>query len=141
MALDRALAASAEPDDALRARIRRQVLATLAQPALAPLFGPDAWAEQPVVGEVDGERIVGTVDRMAVVGDELWLADFKTGRPPAPGDAMPSAYARQLDAYARLLRPLFAERVVRPRLVWCETGAVQLLGEPAPASPATRAVD
>jgi ATP-dependent helicase/nuclease subunit A len=132
-ALDLALAASTELDDALRARVRRQVLATLARPELAPLFGPDAWAEQPVVGEVDGERVVGTVDRMAVVGGELWLADFKTGRPPAPGEPMPVAYARQLAAYARVLQPLFPDCAVRPRLVWCETGTVQRPGEPAPA--------
>ncbi len=131
--VDQALAASAALDDALRTRVRRQVLATLARPELAPLFGPEAWAEQPVVGEVDGERIVGTVDRMVVVDGELWLADFKTGRPPAAGEPMPQAYARQLDAYARVLQPLFAECAVRPRVVWCETGAVQLLGEPAPA--------
>ena len=139
--LDQALAASAELDDALQARVRRQVLATLARPELAPLFGADAWAEQPVVGEVEGERIVGTVDRMAIVGDELWLADFKTGRPPAAGEPMPEPYARQLAAYARLLRPLFADLAVRPRLVWCETGAVQLLGEPAPATLAGGGVD
>jgi len=94
-----------------------------------------------VVGEVDGERIVGTVDRMAVVAGELWLADFKTGRPPAPGEPMPEPYARQLAAYARLLRPLFADCAVRPRLVWTETGAVQALGAPAPVSAGDGGVD
>jgi ATP-dependent helicase/nuclease subunit A len=110
----------------LRERVRAQVDATLARPEIAPLFGPAAWAEQPVVGEVDGVRIVGTVDRMAVVGDELWICDFKTGRPPAPGAPMPAAYARQLRDYARVLRPLFPELTIRPRLVWTETGEVQL---------------
>jgi len=139
--LDRALATAGELDDALRARVRRQVLTTLVHPELAPLFGPEAWAEQPVVGEVDGERIVGTVDRMAVVAGELWLADFKTGHPPAPGEPMPEPYARQLAAYARLLRPLFADCAVRPRLVWTETGAVQALGAPAPVSAGDGGVD
>jgi ATP-dependent helicase/nuclease subunit A len=140
-ALDAALAASGELDDALRARIRRQVLTTIAHPELAPLFAPGAWAEQPVVGEVDGERVVGVVDRMAIVGGELWLADFKTGWPPAAGEAMPETYARQLAAYARVLAPLFAELEMRPRLVWCETGAVQRLGRPMPASARSGGVD
>jgi ATP-dependent helicase/nuclease subunit A len=130
--LDRALAASPELDEALRARVRGQVLTTLARPELAPLFGPEAWVEQPVVGEVDGERVAGTVDRMAVVDGELWLADFKTGRPPAPGEPMPEAYARQLAAYARVLQPLFSDCAIRPRLIWTATGAVQLLGEAFP---------
>jgi len=140
-AVDAALAATGGLDEGLRARIRRQVLATIAEPTLAPLFGPDAWAEQPVVGTVDGERIVGQIDRMAVVGGELWLADFKTGRPPAPSDAMPPAYARQLGAYARVMQPVFPELAIRPRLVWTETGAVQLAWDSDAPDPAPSGVD
>jgi ATP-dependent helicase/nuclease subunit A len=126
-ALDAALATAPGLAEPLRARVRAQVLATLANPEIAPLFAADAWAEQPVVGEVDGVRVVGTVDRMVEVGGELWLADFKTGRPPAAGEPMPAAYARQLRAYARVLAPLFPDRAIRPRIVWTETGAVQRL--------------
>jgi ATP-dependent helicase/nuclease subunit A len=103
----------------------------LGDPALAPLFAAAAWVEQPVVGTWQGRRIAGQVDRMAVVGGALWLADFKSGRPPPAGAPMPAAYARQLAAYTALLAPLFAELDIRAHLIWTETGAVQVLDKAA----------
>ncbi len=124
-ALTRVLERPSDLDDELRARIREQVERVLAAPELAPLLAAEAWVEQPIVGLVGGARIAGQVDRMAVVGDEVWIADYKTGRPPAKGAPPPEAHLRQLAAYAALVAPLFPGKVVRATLIWTETGTVQ----------------
>lgn len=130
-ALEGYLDRTAELDGEGRGQVRAHVERVLGDPALAPLFAADAWAEQPVVGTWAGRRIAGQVDRMAVVGGELWLADFKSGRPPPAGAPMPPAHARQLAAYAALLGPLFAELDIRAHLIWTETGVVQVLDKAA----------
>ena len=78
-----------------RAAIAAQALAVLADPTLAPLFGPGSQAEIGVGGRVrlpDGREveIFGQIDRMAVLPDAVLLADFKTGRPrPAAETRLP----------------------------------------------------
>ena len=126
-------------DGATRAGVRDQVLAVLAHPALAPLFGPAGRAEQPLSGLVGGHVVSGIVDRMAVLDDRVLLADFKTGRaaPAAPEDT-PVRYLRQLAAYRAVLRGLFPDRPVRCSLVWTEDSGVtelpdELLDRHAPA--------
>ena len=128
-AQERYLAAVGDLDPPSMERVRRQVQAILDEPSLAPLFGADAWVEQPILGEVNGVRVSGQVDRMALVGDELWICDFKTGRPPAPGRAPPAEHASQLAAYVALARPLFPGVRTRARLIWTETGLVQTLDD------------
>ena len=94
-------------------------------PALAPLFGPEGRAEQPLTGLVNGQVVSGVVDRMAVLPDRVWLADYKTGR-AAPADvaATPIRYLRQLAAYRAVLRALFPGRPVSCALVWTDDAVV-----------------
>ena len=93
-----------------------EVLAILAHPALAPLFGPGSRAEVPLTGVV-GELVVGgLVDRLAVLPDRVLVADFKTNRrPPADLAATPVLYLRQMAAYRAVLRAIFPGRRVRVR--------------------------
>ena len=67
----------------------------------------------------------GVVDRMAVLPDEVWVADFKTNR-AAPADVAdtPVRYLRQLAAYRAVLRGIYPDRPVRCALVWTDEAAV-----------------
>ena len=107
--------------EAERADIAAEVLAVLAMPAIAPLFGPDARAEVPLVGVVGGQAILGQVDRLAVTRDAVLLLDYKTNRAPplAPAD-VPRGYLRQMAAYQALLEAIWPERPVRCALLWTE---------------------
>ena len=91
-----------------------EALAVLAVPELAPLFGPDARAEVPVVG-LD---VSGTLDRLAVLPDTVLVADFKSGPPAAE---VPSDYRRQMALYRDALVPLWPGRQLRMLLVWTQT--------------------
>lgn len=93
-----------------------EVLRVLAMPELAPVFGPDARAEQPLAGEVDGVQVVGQVDRYAVGEREVLIVDFKSHR--IPPVEVPPGYRRQLSLYARLLGRLHPGRSIRAAVVW-----------------------
>ncbi len=122
----------------------REALAILAHPELAPLFAPGSRAEQPVCGVVGGRVVSGQVDRLAVTGDRVLIADYKTNRaPPETADAVPVMYLRQMAAYRGVLAQLYPGRDVACWLVWTDGPLVMPLPPalldahaplPAPAS-------
>ncbi len=70
----------------------------------------------------DGPRLLaGQVDRLAVVGDEVLVVDYKSNRPPPASAAdVPPVYRRQLAAYRAALAPVFPGRRVRAFLLWTD---------------------
>jgi ATP-dependent helicase/nuclease subunit A len=112
--------------------ILAEVAAVLELPALAPLFGPGSRAEVALSARLavgEGVEMSGQADRVAVLADEVWVADFKTGRPPA-GEP-PAAYVGQLALYAEALAALYPGRKLRTLLVY--TQGPRLI-EPEPQS-------
>ncbi|MDB5544600.1 MAG: Double-strand break repair helicase AddA [Hyphomicrobiales bacterium] len=111
-------------EPAQREAIVAQALAVLGDPLLAPLFGPGSQAEIGLGGRValPGGReieIYGQIDRLAVTGNEVLLADFKTGRPRSAADT-PDSYLAQLAVYRAAVAPLYPGKKVRCFLVWTE---------------------
>jgi len=105
-----------------------QVMGVLQHPDLAPLFGPEGRAEQPLAGLVGNTVVTGIADRLAVLPDAVWLADYKTHRDAPPDlDAIPVRYLRQLAAYRAVLRGVFPGRPVRCALVWTQGATVVML--------------
>ncbi len=140
VAADRLLAGLAsEMAPERRADLAQSVLALLALPDLAAVFGPGSRAEQPICGVVGGREIVGQIDRLVVTADEVLVVDLKSNRtPPATVDASPVAYLRQLAAYRTLLTALYPGRRVRAALLWTEAPRLdeipaELLDRHAPA--------
>lgn len=114
----RARAAKLTPDEA--ARWADEAVAALDAPDCAPLFAARSRAEVGVVGRVDrgagsAVEIVGRIDRLAEVGEEIWIADFKTGTPPT---ALPEAYVTQLALYRAAITRIHGGRVVRAFILW-----------------------
>lgn len=86
------------------------------------LFGPAARAEVTLAGSIEvggvARPVHGRVDRIAVTEEAVWLVDFKTGRPPAPGAPTPRGQAAQVALYGRLLATIYPDRPLYPLLVW-----------------------
>jgi len=110
--------------------IADETLAILSDPAFAAVFGPESLAEVPIVAVVPRPpdasagpplRITGEIDRLAVVGDEVLIVDYKTNRaaPRNRSDVAP-VYLYQLAAYRAAVRDIFAGRRVRAALLWTE---------------------
>ena len=71
-------------DDAAKVRIVERVLGVIADPELAPLFGPNARTEVAITGVIHyatGEpaEFSGRIDRIAISEDAIDLIDFKAG--------------------------------------------------------------
>ncbi len=120
-----------------RERIVADALGLLAQPALAALFAEGSLAEAPLAGEIvlpDGQRraVSGQIDRLAVDGDTVLIADFKTaGRPPASAADIPPATLAQLAAYRALVAAIYPGKTIRALAIYTATLACL---EPEPAA-------
>lgn len=107
-----------------------EVLAVLAHPAAAPLFGPGSRAEAPVVGLVGGRVVSGQVDRLVVTETTVLIADYKTNRPPpARAEDVAPLYLRQMAAYRAALEQIYPGRTVNCLLVWTDGPSVMPLDE------------
>ncbi|MBM3607056.1 MAG: hypothetical protein FJX29_01180, partial [Alphaproteobacteria bacterium] len=60
------------------------------------------------------------IDRLAVDGERVWIADFKTGGPGA--GAVKRAYLRQLALYRLAVMEIFPGKQVRALIVWTRGG-------------------
>ncbi len=96
-----------------------ELLAVLANPALAEAFGPGSRAEVPLTGLVAGQVVGGLVDRLAVRPDVVLVVDYKTNRrPPDAVARTPVAYLRQMAAYRAVVAAVYPGRLIRCVLVW-----------------------
>jgi ATP-dependent helicase/nuclease subunit A len=108
--------------------IADEVLAVMAHPDLAPLFGPDSRAEVPLTGVVADSVVGGLVDRLVVLPDRVLVADFKTNRrPPDRAEDTPALYRRQMASYRAVLRAIFPGRHVQCALIWTRAARVAIL--------------
>jgi ATP-dependent helicase/nuclease subunit A len=116
---------------AKQAAIVGATLRLLDEPDLAPLFAREARAEVTLSGRVRvggaSRPVFGRVDRLAISADTVWVADFKTGRPPAEGGALPRAEAGQIALYAALLAEIYPDHRVVPMLVWTSGPVIRRL--------------
>jgi ATP-dependent helicase/nuclease subunit A len=105
------------------ARLAAAALGVIDHEALAPLFGPGSRAEAAIAGQVrlggEDQPVSGQIDRLAVLDDEILIADYKTtARPPRADEPPPPAYVAQLALYRALLKEIYPARPVRAFLIW-----------------------
>ena len=71
------------------------------------------------------------VGRVAVLDDEVLVADYKTNRaPPADVADTPVLYLRQLAAYRAVLHGIYPDRPIHCALVWTDQAAVAVIPGP-----------
>lgn len=112
----------------VRDSIVAETLALLENPAFAPLFGPLSEAEVPIVAEIDVPggngrklRLAGQIDRIARLGHEVLIVDYKTNRPPPQRvEDVAETYVLQLAAYRLALRQVFHGMRARAALLWTD---------------------
>ena len=117
-----------------QAKMARQVLAILDDKNFAEIFAPGSRAEVPIVGRIaragrDPIPVAGQVDRLAVTGDMVLIADYKTDRiVPDRLDEVPP-YVTQLALYRAVLAQVFPGKTVRAALLF--TDGPKLMEVPA----------
>jgi ATP-dependent helicase/nuclease subunit A len=117
-----------------RAAMAKQALAILDDKTFAEIFAPGSRAEVPIVGRiaragVGSIPVAGQVDRLAVTGDTVLIADYKTDRiVPDRLDAV-APYVTQLALYRAVLARVFPGKTVRAALLF--TDGPKLMEVPA----------
>ena len=116
-----------------------ETLGILTDPRFAALFGPMSRAEVPIVAQIERPRgqagpplrLTGQIDRLAVVGDEVLIIDYKTNRrPPAGVDDVAEVYLYQLAAYRLALSMIFKGKTIKAMLLWTDGGKILEIPEP-----------
>jgi ATP-dependent helicase/nuclease subunit A len=118
--------------EAERRALADAVMDVLDHPKLEALFGEHSRAEVSVMGTLKlGGRefaISGRIDRLAVSGDAVTIADYKTNRQvPASLEEIAPVYRTQLAIYRELLKPLYPGKQFRSVLIFTEGPAVRLI--------------
>ncbi len=102
-----------------REEIAREVLRLLEDERFAALFAAESLTEAPLTGCIGGENVFRQVDRLCLCGNEVWIVDYKTNRPPPErAEDIPEAYRRQVNEYRVLLRGIYPEKKARGFLLW-----------------------
>ena len=130
LAAARCLLARHELDEGEREALAASIIAVIENPDFAPYFAPGTSAEVPVRAIVDDRDIDGQIDRLLVREGEVIAVDYKTGRAPAEGEAVPEAYRAQMKSYRAALAAVFPDRTITcgllfvdaPRLIWLPAG-------------------
>ncbi|VTZ28088.1 hypothetical protein MPC1_7640001 [Methylocella tundrae] len=120
-------------DAPTREDLLKAALAVIGAPELAPLFGPESRAEVAVSGKIALPReksieIIGRIDRLGIAGDDVLVADFKTGAPCATAD-IPARYLMQMALYRAVLAPLWPAKRLRMLLIWTDGPLVATLDD------------
>jgi ATP-dependent helicase/nuclease subunit A len=117
-----------------QAAMSKQVRGILDDKNFAEIFAPGSRAEVPIVGRIAGASpipVAGQVDRLAVAGDTVLIADYKTDRfVPDRLDAT-HPYVTQLALYRAVLARIFSGKAVRAALLF--TDGPKLMEVPAAA--------
>ncbi len=117
-------------DEEGQAEIARVVTGVLVNPDFAPLWAPRSRAEVPVVGMVGRYAVSGQIDRLAEVGDDVHVVDYKSDRPP-PVDAkhVPRVYLGQMAAYRALLTAVYPGKRIVCALLWTDGPTLMRLAD------------
>ncbi len=106
-------------DPVRRAEIIETVVAVMDNPQWSALFAPESLAEAPIAAVVGDHVISGTVDRLLITDDHIYVVDFKTGRRvPDNAEQAPVVYLRQMAAYVAALEKIFPARPIRAGLLY-----------------------
>ena len=109
-------------------QIADEVLAVMAHPDLAPLFGPESRAELPLTGVVGNAVVGGIIDRLVVLPNRVLVADFKSNRhAPAHVKETPILYLRQMASYRAVLQAIFIGCTVQCAIIWTREPKVVIL--------------
>jgi ATP-dependent helicase/nuclease subunit A len=109
-----------------RTRVLTQVLALIDDGRFAQLFSAGSRGEVSIVGRIaarNGNTVIvnGQVDRLTVTQDTVWIADYKTNRPPPRlVTDVPDGYVRQLALYRAVLAKIYPDRAIHCALIWTE---------------------
>lgn len=90
-----------------------------ALPEAARFFAPGSVPEATISVELGGARVLGRIDRLIALPDEVAFVDFKSdAAPPASAAETPAGYLAQLAAYRAALAGIYPGRKITAHILW-----------------------
>lgn len=115
-------------DDGLRDALLAEAARVITAPALASVFAAEALTEVAVTAEYQGERLVGTIDRLIVTPDRVLAVDYKSNQiVPDHAADVPEGLLRQMRAYASALRQIYPDRRVETAILWTRSASLMVV--------------
>jgi ATP-dependent helicase/nuclease subunit A len=113
------------------AELLAEAVAVLDASDLARVFAPGTLAEVDVsapLSAVDGERILGRIDRLVIGETEVLAIDFKSNRAvPGRPEETPEGILRQMGAYRAALAAIWPDRRAATAILWTRTATLMPL--------------
>ena len=124
-----ALVAALLSDEPDRGELLAEAQTVLTHPDFVALFGPDALAEAPLTAALNGQPLVGTIDRLLVTDDHVLAVDFKSNLlVPETIAEVPEGLLRQMAAYHDALRQIYPDKQVEVALLWTRNARLMPIG-------------
>ena len=106
-------------------QIEGEVFAVLEHEDFAHFFTQGSMAEVALAGHAKGLpdhiSLNGQIDRLYVSGDDVWILDYKSNRPPPKTeDGVAQLYVRQMAAYKALAQELYPGKTIHCGLLWTD---------------------
>ncbi len=120
------LAAALIPDPTQRAALMPEAEAVLT--AHPQIFAPEVLAEVTFTASLNGQAMLGTIDRLLIAPDHILAVDFKSNhrRPATPAET-PEGILRQMAAYAEALRQIYPTHRIDTAILWTRTATLMPL--------------
>ena len=103
-----------------RTKILNDVLELMENPEFSMCFDAGSRAEVSIEGIIDGEKIVGQIDRLFVQNDNVYIVDYKTGTSPEITEKIPDSYVKQMQHYKELVAQIYPSKQIKCALLWVE---------------------
>ncbi len=96
-----------------------RLLQIMEGPEAEILFGPESAAEVGLGARLpDGEILSGTIDRLVVRDDAIWIVDYKSDARVPERLSAPHPHLRQLAGYCYGLQMMYPGRPIRAGILW-----------------------
>jgi ATP-dependent helicase/nuclease subunit A len=110
-----------------------EVLALVGNARFQSLFGSESLPEIEIAGHIvqagSSHQVQGRIDRLAILGDRILVADYKTARRvPASADEIPIEQLMQMAVYCALLETIIPGKPVHASLIYTSGPAIFELG-------------
>ncbi|WP_426032368.1 double-strand break repair helicase AddA [Cypionkella sp. TWP1-2-1b2] len=121
-----ALATALIPDATQRAALLPEAEAVLT--AHPHIFAPEALSEVTFTASLNGQPMLGTIDRLLIAADHILAVDFKSNhRTPATPAETPEGILRQMAAYASALGQIYPNHRIDTAILWTRTASLMPL--------------
>jgi len=117
-------------DEGAHTEMASEVLKVIVDSNISSIFAQNSKAEVPIAGLLmrDGyppRKVSGQIDRLAVLENEVLIADFKTNSASPKGpEGVPKRTIAQLATYRALIADLYPDRKIRCFVIY--TAALQV---------------